>query len=544
MHSDDMEKSLDDLQAQFKALHIKLARQGDSLQQGYPPDDQLIEEIRECKNRFYAIKEALLQLSDHYDLSMGEQQSIGTTSDLVQLWGNIRPLLEPAREESSATQALAVPLAAPTGADASVLLELIEGLIRGNKLEPAFWLSAYYELLYEATAPVPPLWLRMIETSRYVGEHHPEAVNALGRFYSQNVPVNQKEPAFQWLAFAAALLPGVYAPSSGADRVLDKLDALPQELHNLIAMVLKAQPEKALPENAHMESLAGEAQLWLEQNRQLNPASPLAARLWVSMQEENGLISKLLGPICANDRTQQEDVSQLVKYLENEACQKKELAMQYQIMLKKFRILLKNQSNTEFDVFHISGSGMILKRLQDALKLARRWLDTPAGSDGSMEALLRGLPKEKWDAAVSQARNIINNLAGQQQESILLEMAISLAKQTLDRFAESISGENPLMPDTGLGIVDGGNGQLFPEPGVMPSNEAIEQTGKAIFNYFNGGLDRTGEDRDHNKISENPGLKKLLAKDDSGIAEFLRDLVSQQEKDLLKDMLKEEEGNI
>ncbi len=536
MQPDEMEKRLDDLQAQFKALSVKLVQQGKALQQGYPPDEELIEEVSACKNQFYAIKEMIEELGETYNLSAESRQSISTTAHLVQLWENIKPLLKPEYEECSATLALA----APTEDEASILPDLIASLIKENKLEPAFWLSAYYELLHEATPPVPPLWLKMIETSRHVTEHHPAAVKDLARFYRESAAVYEKEAAFQWLAFAAALLPSLRAPSSGAARVLDNLDALPPELTNLIAIVVKAQLE-----NVKLESLASEADYWLEQNRHINPASPLAARLWASMLEENGLICKLLSPICANDGAEQyDDVSRLVKYLENETSQKKELSMQYRILMKKFRILLKNQGDTELDIFNISGSGMILGRLQEALKLARRWLNSHTGVHGVVKDQNKDSTEEKWDAAVAQARDIIDALANQQQESILLEMAILLAKQTLDRFANNTSEQALMLPDARLGNIADVNRALLAEPGGLPDKEAIEQIGKAIFNYFTTELEHSGtpagQDGGNNKPPENLGLKNLLAKDDSGINEYLRDLVSQQEKDLLKDMLKEQ----
>ena len=518
-----VEKDLDDLQERFKGLRRKLAQQDEALQQGYPPDEGLIEEIRTCKKQFDAIKESLEQLSEQIHLSAAVRQEVHNIPHLLQLWQKIKPLLEPVEAEMGATRALDTPQLDKVYAEVSILPDLIEGLIRENKLEPAFWLSAYYELLSENVPPVPSLWLKMIETSRYVTDLQETAVKDLARFYSQSTPLD--EPAFQWLAFAAALLPGYRAPSSGAHQVLEQLDTLPQEIQDLISLFKKGEPDKA-----HLEPLATEAKHWLEQNRQINPASPLAARLWVSMLEENGLIWKLLSPVCANDISQHDDLSRLVKYLENEACQKKELAMQYRILLKKFRILLKNQGDTELDVFHISGSGTILTRLQEALKLARRWLNSHSDSEG----------KGQWEAALAKARDRVNALAGEQQESVLLEMAIILARQTLDRFANSVKEQGSKTNATGLGKLAAGSSQLFPEPGGLPSREAIEQVGRAIFNYFITGQKHDGDAGGNNRPRESHGLKKLFEKDDSGIAEYLRDLVSQQEKDFLKDMLKEE----
>ena len=512
---DLMEKRLEGLQAQFKELSLRLSLQGEAVQQGYPPDAQLIEEISACNNQFDAVKETLQQLGASY-LSEVILQSVSSTSQLVQLWENIKAPLEMKREECSAPQAVA---AAPPVDEASVLLKLVKKLIRENRLEPAFWLSAYYELWYEAIPTVPPLWLKMIEISRQVRPRHEAALQELASFYRDSAAVYKKELPFQWLAFAAALLPSLHAPSSGAGQVLEELTDLPQDLKNLTAIIGKVHREETQDETEQMNLLAAEAQHWFEQNQQINPASPLAARLWVSMLEENGLIYKLLNPIWANDRSQYDDVSQLVKYLEKEACQRKELSMQYGILLKKLRIVLKNQNDAEFDVFHISGSGMIMSRLQEVLKLTSRWLEIPAGRED-----------DNRDTAVSQAIKMIDALSREQQGGILLELAMSLAKHTLELFANSIKKQALLSTDREVGKLTTSTSQFLAEPG-LPAQEAIDQLGQALYNFFSKELKRSLQDEDINEVRE-----------DAGMAEDFGDLVPPQKKDLFMEVLNEEEN--
>jgi hypothetical protein len=476
----------------------------------------LIKEADSCKNAFDSTKETIMQLCQKHSLKIAALQPICNTAQLTQLWENIKPLLKAEQEAYSTTR---IP-AAHNVDEATILLELIEGAIKANKLTPAFWLSAYYELLYKAKPPLPAIWLKMIEISRLVTEQDRQAVTALARFYREAAPndPNQKDSLWQWLAFSAALLPSLHAPSSGARHVLQELDALPRSFKKLISLLLKSELA-----DAQLESLTQIVQNWLGTNRQINDqTSPLAARLWTAMLEENGLIRRLLTPILKNDRSEREAVGKLVRYLEKEACQRKELAMQYRILLKKYRILLKDQEDSALDAFHISGSGIILNRLQEALSLSRRWLDTLNGYDHALVEEKGDTPAEKLHAAVDEAANELQSFAMRQQSGSL-SLALALAAQTLDHLANSLKKQQGAESKEFDWLADN-HSYILVEAGNLPDQKAVAQIGQAIFNYFRAGLDCPSPQNQNCSLSER--INKMLTEDNPGAAQYLNNLVS------------------
>jgi len=524
--TENMDKRLHDLDEQCRELGHKLTRQGKAAQEGYPPDEQLIKEADSCKTAFDSAKETIMQLCQKYNLKVAALQPICNTAPLIQLWENIKPLLNAEQEASGTTR---VP-AAHNVDEATILLGLIEGVIKANKLTPAFWLSAYYELLYKAKPPLPAVWLKMIEISRLVTEQHQQAVKALARFYREAAPTDtdQEDSLGQWLAFSAALLPGLYAPSSGARRVLQELNALPRSLKKLTSLLLKSELG-----DAQLEALAQEARQWLGTNRQIDDqASPLAARLWTAMLEENGLICRLLTPVLEKDRAEREAVGKMVRYLEKEACQRKELAMQYRILLKKYRILLKDHEDSALDAFHISGSGIILNRLQEALRLSRRWLDTLDGYDHPLEEENGGTPAERLHAALDEAAKDLQSFATRHQDGTL-SLALALAGQTLDHLTNSLIKQQSAASQE-FDKPAANHSYILLEAVNLPDQKAVAQIGQAIFNYFRAELERSGPQKQNESLSER--IIKMLAADNPAAAQYLNNLISPQKEDFSENM--------
>lgn len=522
LQAEMMDKRLHDLDAQCRELGHKLTRQGKAAQEGYPPDGQLIKEAESCKTAFDSAKETIMQLCQKYNLKVAALQPIGNTAQLIQLWENIKP---PLKAEQEAYGTNRVP-ATHNVDEATILLGLIEGLIRADKLTPAFWLSAYYELIYKAKPPLPAVWLKMIEISRLVTEQDRQAVNALARFYREAAPADTDQEDFlgQWLAFSAALLPSLHAPSSGARRVLQELDALPRSLKKLTSLLLKSKLG-----DAQLEALAQEARHWLETNRQINDqASFLAARLWVAMLEENGLIHNLLNPVIEKDRAAREAAGKMVRYLEKEACQRKELAMQYRILLKKYRILLKDQEDSELDAFHISGSGIILNRLQEALRFSMRWLDILNGYDHPLEDENGGTPAERLHAALAEAANELQFFAMRHQSGTL-SLALALAGQTLGHLANSLIIKQQSAASQEFDKPAVNHSYILLEAAILPDQKAVAQIGQAVFNYFRAELERSSPQKQNNSLSQR--IKQMLAEDNPEAAQYLNNLISSQKED-------------
>lgn len=533
MPAEIMDKRLLDLHAQCRELGHLLTRQGKAALEGCPPDELLLEDARSFKALFDSTRETIMQLYQKYNLNVTALQPIGNTAQLTQLWDNIKPLLNAEQQADSTTM---VPTA-HSADEAAILLALIESLIKAGRLTPAFWLSAYYELLYTDKPPLPPVWLKMIEISRLITEQHRQAVQALARFYEETAQTCREEPLWQWLAFSAALLPGFHVPSSGARRVLQDLDTLPRPLKNLISLLFKSHPA-----DARLDPPAQEARHWLETNRQIDElTSPLAIRLWESMMEEHGLICRLLLPIAEKDQAERETVSKMLKSLEKEAFQHKELAVQYRNLLKKYRINLKNQEDSDLDAFQISGSAVILNRLQEALKLSGRWLDTLDTLDGYDDAPdgtddeKGGVPAEKLHAAVDEAASWLQSFAAQQLDGNL-SLVLTLAGQTLDHLKDSLSNrENQAKQE--MGRLAACHSDMLLEAGSLPDPQAVTRIGQAVFNYFRADMERSGPQRQHDSLTgKEQRMPEMPVAENPGTAQYFSHLVSVQKEDFSENM--------
>jgi len=303
-------------------------------------------------------------------------------------------------------------------------------LLQEGRLEPLFWLSSYARQKSGQTA-VPPMLVKAVELAAAVQGEDSPAARWLEHLYRQldyvslhrRAPTPGQQKGLALLITASLLRPALVAPASGA---LELLRRLSQE-ESFLAHCPFLEPfwEKKSPErNTHLErsleSLAGEVETWERRNQSLSLASPTADSLWNSLRETGGLLQNLLGPVKENDGQAVAEVERLVSCLRRGDNMKKELAMLYR----------KEHKVKEQDIFHIPGSWQVLVRLEEAIRLAERWLKLRRKiSDGlEYENLVQG---DALAEALGLARDSLQKIAAREEQHPLVEAAAALAHRAL-----------------------------------------------------------------------------------------------------------------
>ena len=303
-------------------------------------------------------------------------------------------------------------------------------LIKEGRLEPAFWLCSYARQTAGRTT-VSPLLLKAVELAAAVQGEGSPAARWLEHLYRQldygslyrHAPAPEQQKGLALLMTVSLLRPALVAPASGALELLRRLTR--EESFLAHCPFLEPFWEKKSPErNTHLErsleSLAAEVETWERRNQGLSLASPTADSLWNSLREEGGLLQNLLGPVRENDGQAVAEVERLVNCLRRGDNMKKELAMIYR----------KEHKVKEQDIFHIPGSWQVLVRLEEAIRLAERWLKlrrkVAAGQE--YEQLVQG---DALAEALGLARETLRKTTDRVDPPPLVEAAAALAHKAL-----------------------------------------------------------------------------------------------------------------
>jgi len=357
-------------------------------------------------------------------------------------------------------------------------------LLKEGRLEPAFWLSSYVQQKTGSSA-VPPLLIKAVELAASVQGEGSPAARWLEHLYRQldyaslyrQASTREQAKGLALLITISLLRPALVAPASGA---LELLRWLTRE-ESFLAHCPFLEPfwEKKSPErNTHLErsleSLAAEVETWERRNQSLSLASPTADSLWKSLQEEEGLLQNLIGPVRENDGQAVAEVERLVNCLRRGDNMKKELAMLYR----------KEHKVKEQDIFHIPGSWQVLVRLEEAIRLAERWLKLrrkiSAGQE--YEKLMQG---DALTEALGLARDALRKAAARENQPPLVEAAVALTHQALANLEQEhlqvgVPSREPLtaaeMADRELKL----HFFLRLEPGWVPDEKTVERMSRAL----------------------------------------------------------------
>jgi len=357
-------------------------------------------------------------------------------------------------------------------------------LLKEGRLEPAFWLSSYARQTSGHTV-VPPLLIKAVELAAAVQGEGSPAARWLEHLYRQldyvslhrNATSIEQQKGLALLITASLLRPALVAPGSGA---LELLRRLSQE-ESFLAHCPFLEPfwEKKSPErNTHLErsleSLAAEVETWERRNQSLSLASPTADSLWNSLRETGGLLQNLLGPVRENDGQAAAEVERLVNCLRRGDNMKKELAMLYR----------KEHKVKEQEIFHIPGSWQVLVRLEEAIRLAERWLKLRRKiADGQeFENLVQG---DALADALGLARGALQKISARENQPPLVEAAAALAYQALESLEQEylqqgVAGRDRLtaaeMAERELRL----HFFLRLQPGWVPDAKTVERMSRAL----------------------------------------------------------------
>jgi len=303
-------------------------------------------------------------------------------------------------------------------------------LLKEGRLEPAFWLSSYARQTTGHTV-VPPLLIKAVELAAALQGESSPAARWLEHLYREldyvslhrHAPNPEQQEGLALLITTSLLRPTLVAPGSGALELLCRLSQ--EETFLAHCPFLEPLWEKKSPErNTHLErsleSLAAEVETWERRNQSLSLASPTADSLWNSLWETGGLLQNLLGPVRENNGQAAAEVERLVNCLRRGDNMKKELAMLYR----------KEHKVKEQDIFHVPGSWQVLVRLEEAIRLAERWLKLRRKiSEGQeFENLVQG---DALAEALGLVREALQNISTRENLSPLVEAAAALAHQAL-----------------------------------------------------------------------------------------------------------------
>ena len=357
-------------------------------------------------------------------------------------------------------------------------------LLQEGRLEPAYWLSSYARQKTGQTT-VPPMLVKTVELAAAVQGEGSPAARWLEHLYRQldyaslyrHAPTPGQQKGLALLITASLLRPALIAPASGA---LELLRRLSQE-ESFLAHCPFLEPfwEKKSPErNTHLErsleSLAGEVETWERRNQSLSLASPTADSLWNSLREEGGLLQNLLGPVKENDGQAVAEVERLVSCLRRGDNMKKELAMLYR----------KEHKVKEQDIFHIPGSWQVLVRLEEAIRLAERWLKLRRKVSAGLEyeKLVQG---DALAEALGLARESLQKTAAREEEPPLVEAAAVLAHKALVNLErEHLQMGVPRRERLTAEEMAARELRLHPflrlQPGWLPDEKTVERMSRAL----------------------------------------------------------------
>lgn len=490
----EQHRRLGELRDSFDQLGRKLSAHGTRLRNpGCPPDPALIEELSEAVRSFNSLAESLEKTAGE----LSQPGLVGRADCLAELEELRRRLadqltveterqaLEPGAEPGISERDTALftkPEAGPGGIEVPAirarLTELICVLLRERRLEPAYWLACYHKQKF-GDSPVPPVLIKAVELADIVEGDGGPAARWLEHAYRhpdfRATYDRQLGEARRWalnLLMAAALLrPALVAPGSGAPGALAGLGDLPPGIAALCGLLAERRHLDPGWER-ELEVLSGQARSWQQHNRKLSMAAPLATRLWKTMQEEDGLLHRLLRPLMEKDAAAADEIRRLVNRLRDEDELKSEIGRLYRWV---------QEMNAQWDIFHILGSWQILARLREAMDLAERWLDIQTRITEARKQV--GAP---WDDELHKhlqaARGDLEAVHRQYPDHSLVTAGVSLcghALAILDSHLQRDRETTPWPEELATRELCK-HPQLKLEPFWMPAEEAVERLGKAL----------------------------------------------------------------
>ncbi len=321
------------------------------------------------------------------------------------------------------------------------LEQIIFRLLKEERLEPAFWLSSYVEQTFGATT-VPPLLIKAVELASIVEGNGGPAAEWLTYifhhcdylFLFRNADASGKKTGLALLMTASLLRPALIAPESGAldlFRQLCKVEAFLARTPFIEAFWEKKTPDSGRQLQRSLESLADEATIWEKRNQNLSLASPTADQVWQGLREKEGLLVDLIRPVQNNDGKAVETVARLVNCLRQGDNLKKELAILYH----------KEHGIKDKEIFHIPGSWQVLARLEEAMRMAERWLKVRSKVSHEKE-YVKLVEDKTLEEALRSSREALREIIAEQKNEPLVEAAVTLCLQALDKLQGDFFGTN------------------------------------------------------------------------------------------------------
>ena len=590
---------LESVQKRFEKLGFGLMEEGRRVQeQGLPPDHGLMKEAMQAADAFHRLAhkfqalaekilpastgEGPLALEDLLDICSRLEKHLdqvppvpASVSDAGRLRQNFwEPALGPSWRS---TRREWVPKLVPKpgresgpehegGSSWETMERLIYRLLENGRLEPAYWLSCFAGQQRDGPAPVPPWLVKAVELAAVVQGDDGPAAKWLAHIYSsadyfsllKEEGSPKRKTGLALLISVSLLRPALVAPRCGA---LDLLRRLCSET-DLVTHCgfLKAfweikQPERNIALERSLDSLSGEVEIWENRHQNLSLASPMADRLWKTLQEKQGLLQSLIRPVRENDGHEADEVERLVQCLRQGDNLKKELAMFYRKEKK-----LKNQ-----DIFHVPGSWQILVRLEEAIRLAERWLKLRQKTP-QKAAYVRLVAEDDLHKAIGCAREEMAALAGREGQTPFLQAAAVLCGRLFESLEGEMTREDALLreyitPEEREALEMKDTPFLQQQPGWEPDEKTVERFSRALLELLQekaGAAERIhvedstvpyGEAREKRPLpagdqagdqtGDPAGEEKNVTSLFSGENPLEAVQLTPQEKDFIKDVLKD-----
>lgn len=414
---------------------------------------------------------------------------------------------------------------------------LICSLVRDEKFGPAYWLTCYHEQKF-GDAPVPSWLIKAAELAGIVEGNDGPAAKWLAHIYTHSdfealfeEPAGTRRLAFNLLAVAALLRPALVAPGSGAPALLEKLGDLPKGLEVVCAAVAGWERSSS-GQKEEQDILSEEVQRWQKRNQKLTMVAPLAAKLWEAMQEEGGLLYRLLRPLQEKDDKAVDDIRELVDRLRGEDDLKREVGRLYRRMQEK---------EAQPNIFHVLGSWQVLARLREALILAERWLKLQEKVTEVEEVVI--VPRyDKLLVLLQSSREELVRLAQRHQGNILVGLGADLCRCALGSLEELLQRgwTKVLTAEEQASVEFGKNPQLKLGPLWKPKEEAVERLGEALIELIDDlKVGERGEKAGGN------GFADILSAEPFELEEMLeKAILTPQEREFIKDNFFDKLGKV
>lgn len=434
--------------------------------------------------------------------------------------------------ERSEIASLSIPVIEPSVIRQQDLRERVPGLIcslvKDEKFGPAYWLTCYHEQKF-GNAPVPSWLIKAAELAGIVEGNDGPAAKWLAHIYTHSdfevlleEPAGTKGLALNLLAVSILLRPALVAPRSGAPVLLEKLGDLPKGLKAVCVAVVGGERSSS-GQKKEQDILSEEVRRWQKHNQKLTMVAPLAAKSWETMQEEGGLLRRLLRPLQEKDNKAMDDIRELVDRLRGEDGLKREVGRLYRRMQEK---------EAQPNIFHVLGSWQVLARLREALILAERWLKLQEKAMEAEEVVI--VPRyDKLLVLLQSARGELGRLAQRHQGDILAGLGVDLCGHALSSLEEFLQrGWTKVLTAEELAFVElNKNPQLKLGPLWRPEEEVVERMGEALVELIDDS--KVGE---RGEKAGGDGFADILSAEPFKLEEMLeKAILTSQEREFIND---------